>query len=427
MAASMTGQPASTALCYSAPEPAAEALTRGHHALGAGDFADAIATLQSALDTSTPGDPALQPLHTALGGIFAAQGDLAEASAHYEAALNLTPWSTSALCDLANIFFKLRRFDEAATLYRAALYVEPTHWSARINLALTLRSSHRLGECKSLLLELAAEHPNNGLVYNQLGKVHALGQDFKTALVFFQKAAALNPLDSDSLFWIGGVRQAMGDVDAAKADYARAAKVQPLFKQPARQSPPAFSVLLLCAPSAGNTPVTYITAQSAYETQLLLLLPDVSYDAAPLRRSGQILFNLVSDADQAGGLLNSASDLVDSIGLPVINHPRKVQQTARDIVAGRLQSIEGCRVLGRFASQQARARRRRRFNPRLLCLFRFSRGQPAPMAAMHLRKSKTGLPYRLSSNATPEPIATSSNTSIMHRQTAISENIASFS
>ena len=114
----------------------------------------------------------------------------------------------------------------------------------------------------------------------------------------------------DSLFWIGGVEEAMGDLGAAKADFARAVQIQPLFKQPARQSPPAFSVLLLCAPTAGNTPVTYIAAQSAYETQLLALVPDVSYDAGLLRRSGQILFNLISDADQASNLLALAVDLV---------------------------------------------------------------------------------------------------------------------
>ena len=293
---------------------------------------------------ATPNDPAQPQLQTALGKAFEAQGNLAEAAVHYEAALNLEPWATDRLCDLATIFFKMMRFDEAATLYRAALYVDPRHWPARINLAFTLRSAHRFGECKDLLLELAAEHPNNGIVYNQLGKLHALAQEFETALGFFQHAAALNPLDSDSLFWIGGVKEAMGELDAAKADYARAVQIQPLFKQPARQSPPAFSVLLLCAPTAGNTPVTYIAARSAYETQLLALVPDVSYDAGLLRRSGQILFNLISDADQAGDLLALAADLVDDIDLPTINHPRKVQQTARDIVAARLQSIEGCRA-----------------------------------------------------------------------------------
>ncbi|MFZ1109816.1 MAG: tetratricopeptide repeat protein [Rhodomicrobium sp.] len=293
---------------------------------------------------ATTGDAAQRQLHTALGKAFAAQGNMAEAAARFEAALNLEPWSTGRLCDLAAIFFKMMRLDEAATLYRAALSVEPHHWQARINLALTLRSAHRFGECKALLLELAAEQPGNGFVFNQLGKLHALAQEFETALGFFQKAAALNPLDSDSIFWIGGVREAMGDLDAAKADYARAVQIQPLFKQPARQTLPAFSVLLLCAPTVGNTPVTYISAQSAYDTQLLALVPGVSYDAGLLRRSGHILFNLISDADQAGDLLALAANLADDIDLPVINHPRKVQQTARDIVAARLQSIEGCRA-----------------------------------------------------------------------------------
>jgi hypothetical protein len=58
----------------------------------------------------------------------------------------------------------------------------------------------------------------------------------------------------------------------------------------------------------------------------------------------QIVINLVSDADQTGDMLPLAADLVDRLGLPTVNHPRKVQQTTRDAVAKLLRGIPGCRV-----------------------------------------------------------------------------------
>ena len=68
------------------------------------------------------------------------------------------------------------------------------------------------------------------------------------------------------------------------------------------------------------------------------------YDTALLGQNIQLVINLVSDADQTDALLPLAADLVDRLGLPTVNHPRRVQQTTRDAVASLLQGIPGCRV-----------------------------------------------------------------------------------
>jgi glutathione synthase/RimK-type ligase-like ATP-grasp enzyme len=39
-----------------------------------------------------------------------------------------------------------------------------------------------------------------------------------------------------------------------------------------------------------------------------------------------------------------AADLVDRLGKPTVNHPRKIQMTTRDAVASLLQGIPGCRI-----------------------------------------------------------------------------------
>ncbi len=288
-----------------------------------------------------PIDPAL---HAAAGTAHLARGDLAAALLSFEAERALTPDAPDCLCRLGNVHLKMKHLDQAMASYRAALDAEPRHRAARLNLALALRSAERYDECKQILLALAAERPSDAFVRNQLGRVHVLCREFDAALGFFRQAVSLDPHDADSLYWIGGVRHAQGDHATAEADYARAAHVQPLVRRAADRSPPAFSVVMLCAPLAANTPVGTLTGASAYETHVLLLFADGRYDIELVRRSAQVLVNLVSDADQARDLLPLAADLVDRIGLPVVNHPRSVQGTTRDAVAGRLRGLDGCRV-----------------------------------------------------------------------------------
>ena len=282
--------------------------------------------------------------HAAAGTAHLARGDLAAALLSFEAERALTPQAPDCLCRLGNVHLKTKQLDRALALYHAALDVDPGHQSARLNLALALRSAGRYDACRQVLLALAAEQPSNAFVQNQLGRVHVLERAFEAALACFRRAISLDPNDADSLYWIGGVRHAQGDQAGAQADYARAAAVQPLVKRAADRSPPAFSAILLCAPVAANTPIDYLTGRSAYETHILLLFAEARYDVELIRRSGQILVNLISDADQAGDLLPVAAKLVDRIGLPVINHPDRVGATTREAVAARLAPLDGCRV-----------------------------------------------------------------------------------
>ncbi len=238
----------------------------------------------------------------------------------------------------------MKDVDAAARCYRAALAIEPRHWSARLNLALALRSGGHHDDCGLLLLALATERPADAFVRNQLGRLAVLRGDFGAALAWFREAVALDPADADSLYWIGGVAHARGDHAAAEAGYARAARARPLLKRPGTRSPPAFSAILLCAPLAANTPAETLTARSAYDTHVLLLLPGETVDVALVRASGHVLVNLISDADQARDLLPLAADLVDRVGLPVVNHPRRVASTTREAVAARLAGLDGCRV-----------------------------------------------------------------------------------
>jgi hypothetical protein len=74
------------------------------------------------------------------------------------------------------------------------------------------------------------------------------------------------------------------------------------------------------------------------------MLPDEQYDIEKLKRGGQVAINVISDADNSSALLPQAAKLVDQLGMPVINHPAKIQKTTRDGIAMLLKGIPDCRV-----------------------------------------------------------------------------------
>jgi tetratricopeptide (TPR) repeat protein len=314
-----------------------------------GRVQDAIAAYRCALDAAK-GDSGcaietVASLHARLGNCHMVRGELDLAAECYKSALRLVPHLTSCWCNLGNVYQQTGRSGEAITLYLQGLQFDPAHWPSRINLVQALMAGKQYVAAKALLLELAEERAQDGAIALQLGKTcFALGEQ-EAALRHFQRAIAVNPGDAESLYWIGGITQALGDADAAQAAYAAAAQLKPLIRRSAAKSPADFRVLALYAPFAGNTPAEYLFKDAAYDTDTLALLACSEPDAHSLGDI-QVVVNLISDADQAKAELPLAARLVEAIGKPVVNEPAKIQRTTRDAVVDLLRGIPGCRIPG---------------------------------------------------------------------------------
>jgi tetratricopeptide (TPR) repeat protein len=349
--------PASASLASAAavdvPEPlAARALRKGIEYLAAGRINEAIVAFRHGLAAGVDG-PGGQTgariaaeLHFKLGNAGMMRGDLDLAADNYKAALRLKPDMTPCWCNLGNVHLKWDRPQDAITLYAQALALDPMHWPSRTNLAQALIATHQTVIATALLIELSNERPQDAQVRNQLGKLYAERDEMDAALDCFSCAVSLNPGDADSLYWIGGIRQKMGDRDGAEAAYLRATQLQPLIRRPATEFPAEFRVLALFAPFAGNTPTEYLLSGSAYDANTLAVFEGRDYDLEALRQSGDVVVNLISDADQAQmqALFPLVTDLVDRLALPTVNLPHKVRQTTREIVARLLDGIPGCRI-----------------------------------------------------------------------------------
>jgi tetratricopeptide (TPR) repeat protein len=322
----------------------------GQQCYAAGSIDQAIAAYRcglAAAENESPGSvPAetIAELHSRLGNAWMVRGDLETAAASYKSALRLAPHLVSCWCNLGNVHLKTGKPLDAITLYRHALTLNAGHWPTLTNLVQALMATQQYLLAKVLLLELSNERPQDPKLRHQLGKVHFELDEVEAAIECFEQAIALDPRDADSIYWIGGIRQRRGEIAAAQTAYAKAARMQPLIRRPAARSPAEFRVLALFAPFAGNLPSGYLFKDAAYDTDTLAMFDSIEYDAEQLGQHVQVVVNLISDADQGRGMLPLAAGLVERLGKPTVNNPRKIQNTTRDAVAELLQGIPNCRI-----------------------------------------------------------------------------------
>ncbi|MDR3468979.1 MAG: tetratricopeptide repeat protein [Xanthobacteraceae bacterium] len=196
---------------------------------------------------------------------------------------------------------------------------------------------------KAQLQELLEHGLEDGEIRHRLGTVFFELDDIEMAIRHFEQAIALDPNDADSRYWIGGIRQMMGEVDAARTAYAAAEQIRPAIRRRAIRSPPEFRVLVLFAPYAGNTPTQYLFKDVTYDVDTLALFGPDEPDISSVGEIDVVL-NLVSDADQAEAMLFAATGLAERLGKPVVNAPGKVLHTTRDAVAVLLPGIPALRV-----------------------------------------------------------------------------------
>ncbi|SHL43701.1 Tetratricopeptide repeat-containing protein [Bradyrhizobium lablabi] len=330
---------------------AARQLRIGLQHYAAGGIKEAIAVYQiglAAAQNEPSGNRSIEiiwELHSKLGNACMVRGDLEFAAVNYRAALRLAPHLTDCWCNLGNVHLQTGTPLDAIALYGQALKLNPAHRPSLTNLVQALMATNQYLLTKGLLSELVGERPQDGEIRKQLGRVHFELNDLESALQCFRQAVVLDPRDADSMYWIGGIKQAQGDFAAAEAAYAEAARIQPLIRRPAAKLPAEFRVLALYAPFAGNLPTGYLFQDAAYDANTLALFASSQYDVELLDQDVEVVVNLISDADQADDALWSlAADLVGRIGKPAVNHPLVVRKTTRDAVADLLRGIPGCRI-----------------------------------------------------------------------------------
>jgi tetratricopeptide (TPR) repeat protein len=296
-----------------------------------------------------PAEPVTSPAvaHLKRGQEHYAAGSIEAAIAALQDGLEAAGGDSDLTADLYAEFGKLRlrtrKPQDAIPLFLQALALNPAHWASRAQLVEAMMATRQYPAAEALLQELLEERPQDSQLQHLLGQVCFELNQPEQAIRHFEQAIAQNPNDADSRYWIGGIRQQMGDIDAAAAAYAAGAQLRPLIRQRATITPPEFRLLAIYAPFSGNTPAEYLFKEACYDIEPLALFGP---DQPNISALGDIdvVVNLISDADRAAAMLPAAAGLAAKLGKPVVNDPGKILHTTRDAAADLLRYIPACRV-----------------------------------------------------------------------------------
>jgi Flp pilus assembly protein TadD len=194
---------------------------------GRGRTADAVAHYEAAIRLS----PSYGPAHVALGVALAHQGRLTEAISHYEEAIRLMPRSAVPYNNLGAVLAALGRTDEAIERFREALRRQPEYAEAHISLGLALARQGRQAEAVEHYREALRLRPDLAGVHTSLGIALAgLGRT-EEALESFRQAVALRPGDPEARNNLGLILVKAGRMDEALAEFREALRLNPEYQE----------------------------------------------------------------------------------------------------------------------------------------------------------------------------------------------------
>jgi tetratricopeptide (TPR) repeat protein/glutathione synthase/RimK-type ligase-like ATP-grasp enzyme len=308
---------------------------------GIGRHAEAEASYRRAIKVN----PRFTGAHQNLGIHLGARGRLAEALGHQLQALELEPQHAGSHTLVAHTLRELGRLHEATTHYRRAIELQPDLYEAHLFLGVTLADLARFEEAVAHQRRAVALRPDSPKALLSLGSLLSkLGLHQAELRQCLERCVALEPGNADGFIALGNEYLRTQELERSRAMFEKAQGLRPLLHKPALAPVPAFTALFLDTPGAGCTPMDYLSGKSAYARNFYCVLPTDSPHVELLRSSGSVLVNMIGDADNGAQVLPYALELADRIGLPVVNHPRRVMDSGREAMAGRLAGTPRCRV-----------------------------------------------------------------------------------
>ena len=203
-----------------------------HNNLGAalltkGNVAEAIAHFQKALQIK----PDYAEAQNNLGNALLKKGNVDEAIAHYQRALQIRPYYAEARNNLGNALLKNGHVDEAISDYRRALQLKPDNAEAHNNLGEALLKKGKVDEAIAQFQKALQIKPDNAAAHYNLGNALLQKGGADEAIAQFQKALQIIPDYADASYNLGNALLQKGDVDDAIACYQRALETDPNFAE----------------------------------------------------------------------------------------------------------------------------------------------------------------------------------------------------
>jgi tetratricopeptide (TPR) repeat protein/glutathione synthase/RimK-type ligase-like ATP-grasp enzyme len=339
--------------------------------LRAGRPQDAIFWFDAVLSMS-PGDAqAIAGLGTACQAV----GDLTRALQCCEAILVFRWKDADAWYDHGDVLARIGRLPESLVSLDRAIELKADHVPALTKRSRVLSVQGKVSEAVFSALRCCDLMPNDPAPWLLVGDILKEGDDLGRAISAYEKALTIAPRDvvclckkaqalkdarqkklavtyartalriepnhREALLLCGGLEHDLGNEEAARACFLKVATSGAARNYTAERRPASFKALMLFSPLSGNTPYEDLISDSSFDTDVILILPDHHYDPQTISADTDVVVNLVSEADLGRDIIASLVDFADSLGKPVVNHPRLILQTDRATIAESLAAISG--------------------------------------------------------------------------------------
>ncbi len=165
--------------------------------------------------------------HNNLGRTLSDRGQVAEAIAHYQKALEFEPKLAGAHNNFGRALADRGQIDEAVAHYQEALAIEPKLAGAHINLGDLLTRRGQVNEAITHYRKALEIKPDNAETHNNLGLALSGRGRVNEAIVHYRKALEIEPDNAEAHYNLGNALTRRGQVDEAIAHYRKALEIKP--------------------------------------------------------------------------------------------------------------------------------------------------------------------------------------------------------
>ena len=184
------------------------------------DWGRAESALQKAIEL----DANFTPAYGLLIGVYVAENKLAQAISQLEAELKKNPNNPRGLLMGALLYERIKEYAKARDTYEKLLALSPDSALGLNNLAyLYAEHLNQLDKAYQLAQKARELQPENGLVADTLGWILYKRGNYQQALALLQESVSKMPENPEVQFHLGMASYMMGQPDAARSSFEKAA------------------------------------------------------------------------------------------------------------------------------------------------------------------------------------------------------------
>ena len=165
--------------------------------------------------------------HNNLGLILLERGQVDEAVAHFQKALESQPRFAESHSNLGNALLRKGQLDKAIAHHRQAVELDPKLASAHNNLGLVLLQTGQVGEAIAHFQSALAIRPDLSEIHNNFGSALRQNGQLDEAIARYQTALEIQPNNTKACCNLGLTLALQGQASAAISAFQRALAIQP--------------------------------------------------------------------------------------------------------------------------------------------------------------------------------------------------------